>query len=179
MVCLRCKILVAAQLDELSISHGHVELGEVNVDDHIQTDKLDFLRAALVKFGLELMDDKKSVLIRKIKSIISELIHCSDEPLKIKFSSYLSETLHIDYKYLANLFFEVQGATIGNFIIAHKIERVKELLVYEKFNLTKISYIMHYSSVAQLSTQFKNVTGLTPTHFKQLKDNRRATLNKI
>ena len=127
----------------------------------------DQFKEALLKSGLELLDDKKSVLIQKIKNVIVELIHYSEEPLAINFSDHLSQKLNHNYTYLANLFSEVQGTTIEKFIIAHKIERVKELLVYNELNLTEIAYLMHYSSVAHLSAQFKKVTGLTPSHFKQ------------
>ena len=130
------------------------------------------LAEILLKSGLELMNDKKSILVQKIKTNIIELIHQSDEPLTIKLSEFLSRKLNHDYTYLANVFSEAQGSTIEKFYIAHKIERVKELLVYDEFNLTQIAYLMHYSSVAHLSTQFKKVTGLTPSHFKQLKKKR-------
>ena len=125
------------------------------------------------------MDDKKSMLIEKIKTVIIELVHYSGELPKIKFSEYLSEKLNHDYTYLSNLFSEVQGITIEHFLIAHKIERVKELLVYDELNLTEIAYKLHYSSVAHLSNQFKKVTGLTPSHFKQLKDKRMSTLENV
>jgi AraC-like DNA-binding protein len=125
------------------------------------------------------MDDKKSILIQKIKNVIIELVHYSNEPLIINFSEYLSQKLNYDYTYLANLFSEVQGTTIEKFLIAHKIERVKELLVYNELNLTEISYRMNYSSVAHLSAQFKKVTGLTPSHFKQLKNKRRSMLDDM
>jgi AraC-like DNA-binding protein len=134
---------------------------------------------ALLKSGLELMDDKKSVLIRKIKNVIVEVVHYSDEPLTTKFSEFLSRELNLDYTYLANLFSEVQGTTIEKYFIAHKIERVKELLVYDELKLTEIAYLMHYSSVAHLSTQFKKVTGLTPSYFKQLKKKRRSMLKDV
>ncbi len=179
MVCIRCKMVVKSELEKLSISHGCVELGEVTINESITSDKLDLLKNALSVFGLELMDDKKSVLIQKIKNIIIELIHYSDEPLTVNFSTFLNEKLHYDYTYMANLFSEVQGTTIGHFIIIHKIERVKELLVYNELNLTEIAYLMHYSSVAHLSSQFKKVTGLTPTHFKRLKDRRRSALDDM
>jgi len=132
-----------------------------------------------VKSGLELMDDKKSVLIQKIKTVIIELAHYSEEPLTMNFSEYLSGKLNYDYTYLANTFSEVQGTTIEKFFIMHKIERVKELLVYNELNLTEISYLMHYSSVAHLSAQFKKITGLTPSHFKRLKDKRRSMLENL
>ncbi len=125
------------------------------------------------------MDDRKSVLIQKIKNVIVELVHYTEEPLNVNFSDYLSQKLDYDYTYLANLFSEVQGITIEKFIISHKIERVKELLVYNELNLTEIAYLMHYSSVAHLSTQFKKVTGLTPSHFKQLREKRRSMLEDL
>jgi AraC-like DNA-binding protein len=179
MVCIRCKMVVKAELSKLGIGFKTVELGEVEIDENISTEQRDQLKIALLKSGLELMDDKKSVLIQKIKNVIVELVHYSEEPLNIKFSEYLSQKLDHDYTYLANLFSEVQGTTIEKFFIAHKIERVKELLVYNELNLTEIAFQMHYSSVAHLSSQFKKVTGLTPSHFKQLKDKRRSMLDDV
>lgn len=179
MVCIRCKMVVKTELEKLGLHYTTVELGEVEIMEDISSEQHDQLRAGLLKSGLELMDDKKSVLIQKIKNIIIELIHYSDEPLAINFSDYLSQKLNHNYTYLANLFSEVQGITIEKFIIAHKIERVKELLVYNELNLTEIAYLMHYSSVAHLSAQFKKVTGLTPSHFKQLKDKRLSVLEEI
>jgi PAS domain S-box-containing protein len=132
-----------------------------------------------LKSGLELMDDKKSNLVLKIKNVIVELAHYSEEPLTVKFSEFLSQKLNYDYTYLSNTFSEVQGITIEKFFITHKIERVKELLVYNKFKLTEIAYLMHYSSVAHLSAQFKKVTGLTPTHFKKLREKRRTLLENM
>lgn len=137
------------------------------------------LAEARLKSGLELMDDKKNVLVQKIKNVIIELVLDEDEPLPIKFSQFLSQKLNRDYTYLANLFSEVQGITIEKFLINHKIERVKELLVYNELNLTKIAFLMHYSSVAHLSSQFKKVTGLTPTYFKQLREKRRSMLKDV
>jgi AraC-like DNA-binding protein len=139
----------------------------------------DQFKVALLNSGLELLDDKKSVLIQKIKNVIVELIHYSEEPLVINFSDHLSQKLNHNYTYLANLFSEVQGTTIEKFIIAHKIERVKELLVYNELNLTEIAYLMHYSSVAHLSAQFKKITGLTPSHFKQLREKRLTMLENL
>lgn len=170
---------VKAELTKLGLHYIIVELGEVEIMENISVEQHDQLKEALLKSGLELMDDKKSVLIQKIKNIIVELIHYSEEPLSINFSFFLSEKLKHDYTYLANLFSEVQGITIEKYIIAHKIERVKELLVYNELSLTEISYLMHYSSVAHLSTQFKKVTGLTPSHFKQLKNKKRNMLEDV
>ena len=179
MVCIRCKMVVKDELTKLGLHYNTVELGEADIMENISADQHDQIKTALLKSGLELMDDKKSVLIQKIKNVIVELVHYSDEPLTIKFSEYLSQKLQHDYTYLANLFSEVQGTTIEKFFIAHKIERVKELLVYNELNLTEIAYQMHYSSVAHLSAQFKKVTGLTPSYFKQLKEKRRNMLENM
>jgi AraC-like DNA-binding protein len=179
MVCIRCKMVVKDELAKLGLHYTSVELGEAEVLENISVEQHDQFKAALLKSGLELMDDKKSVLIQKIKNVIVELVHYSEEPLAINFSEYLSQQLHHDYTYLANLFSEVQGTTIEKFLIAHKIERVKELLVYNEMNLTEIAYKLHYSSVAHLSAQFKKVTGLTPSHFKQLKNKRRSMLDNM
>jgi YesN/AraC family two-component response regulator len=179
MVCIRCKMVVKAELAKLGLPFVSVELGQAEITGELTAPNRSKLREGLLKQGLELMDDKKSVLIEKIKSVIIELVHYSDEPLIINFSEYLSKKLNHDYTYLANLFSEVQGITIEKFLITHKIERVKELLVYNELNLTEIAYLMHYSSVAHLSTQFKKVTGLTPSHFKKLKEVRRSMLEDL
>jgi AraC-like DNA-binding protein len=179
MVCIRCKMVVKKELAKLGLHYVAVELGEAEVLEEISAEQHESIRAALLRSGLELMDDKRSILIQKIKNVIIELIHYSEEPLTIKFSEFLSGKLNYDYTYLANLFSEVQGITIEKFIITHKIERVKELLVYNELNLTEIAYLMHYSSVAHLSAQFKKITGLTPSHFKQLKDKRRSMLDNM
>lgn len=179
MVCLRCQMVVKFELTKLGLDYTSVELGEAEIIGDISANQHDQIKDALLKSGLELMDDKKSVLIEKIKNVIIEQVHYTEEPLKINFSEFLSQQLHHDYTYLANLFSEVQGITIEKFIIAHKIERVKELLVYDELNLTEIAYLMHYSSVAHLSTQFKKVTGLTPSHFNKLKEKRRFMLEEV
>ena len=179
MVCIRCKMVVRDELTKLGLKYLSVELGEADLEEDISSDRREKLRAGLLKYGLELMDDKKSVLIQKIKTVITELVHYSEEPLAINLSDYLSQKLNYDYTYLANLFSEVQGITIEKFFIAHKIERVKELLVYNELTLTEIAYKMHYSSVAHLCTQFKKTTGLTPSHFKELKNKRRSMLEDL
>ena len=179
MVCIRCKMVVKDELTKLGLHYTVVELGEVEIMENISGSQHDQFKRALLKSGLELMDDKKSVLIEQIKNVIVEVVHYSEEPATMNFSNFLSQKLNHDYTYLANLFSEVQGTTIEKFLIAHKIERVKELLVYNELNLTEIAYLMHYSSVAHLSTQFKKVTGLTPSHFKQLKDKRRSVLDDM
>jgi YesN/AraC family two-component response regulator len=172
MVCIRCKMLVRDELTKLGIIYTSIELGEAEVSGVITEQQRQLFKVALLAAGLELMDDKKRILIERIKNVVIEMVHYSEEPLTVNFSVHLEAQLKHDYTYMANLFSEVQGITIEKFIIAHKIERVKELLVYDELNLTEIAYLMHYSSVAHLSTQFKKITGLTPTHFKLLRDRR-------
>jgi len=172
-------MVVKDELTKLGLKYRAVELGEVDMDENISPAQRELIRGALLRYGLELMDDKKSILIQKIKTVIIELVHYSEEPLSINLSNHLSQTLEYDYTYLANLFSEVQGTTIEQFYISHKIERVKELLVYNELTLNEIAYKMHYSSVAHLCTQFKKVTGLTPSHFKALKDRRRSMLEDL
>lgn len=176
---MRCKMLVKEELKKLGLHFILVDMGVVDIMENITSDQREQLRMALQKSGLELMDDKKAVLIEKIKNVIIDMIHYTDELLKVNFSDYLSEKLDYDYTYLANLFSEVQGTTIEKFIISHKIERVKELIIYDELNLTEIAWKMHYSSVAHLSTQFKKLTGLTPSHFKKLKYKRRKPIEEI
>lgn len=179
MVCIRCIMVVKEELAKLGIEYTTVELGEVDIISPFTNELHNQLKNRLMKFGLELIDDKKKVLIQRIKNLIVEMVHYTDEPLVVNFSVYLSEKLNHDYTYMANIFSEVQGTTIEKFIISHKIERVKELLVYDELNLTEIAYLMHYSSVAHLSAQFKKVTGLTPSYFKQLKYKRRNMLEDM
>lgn len=179
MVSLRCKMIVKSELENLGLHHIIVELGEVQIKESLSAKQHDELKIALLKSGLELMDDKKAMLIEKIKNIIIEMIHYSDELPKTNFSDYLREKLGYDYTYLSNLFSEVKGTTIEHFIISHKIERVKELLVYNELSLTEIAWQLRYSSVSHLSNQFKKVTGLTPSFFKKIKHKRRKTLENV
>jgi len=172
-------MVVKDELTKVGLPYSSVELGEAEIMDDVTPDQREKLRAGLLRYGLELMDDKKSILIQKIKTLIVELVHYSEEPLAVNLSTYLAEKLDYDYTYLANLFSEVQGITIERFFISHKIERVKELLVYDELTLTEIAYKLHYSSVAHLCTQFKKVTGLTPSHFKSLKEKRRSMLDDL
>jgi len=172
-------MLVKDELSKLDLPYSAVELGEADITGSISELQRGQLRIALQKSGLELMDDKKAVIIQKIKNVIIELVHYSEEPLTINFSQYLSQKLGYDYTYLANLFSDAQGISIEKFFIAHRIERVKELLVYNELSLTEISFKLHYSSVAHLSSQFKRVTGLTPSYFKKLKDKRRSMLEDL
>jgi AraC-like DNA-binding protein len=163
-------MVVKSELDKLGLHYSKVELGEVDIKEILDAEQRAILKAALLKSGLELMEDKKAILIERIKNVIVEMVHYTDEPNKINFSDLLSEKLNYDYTYLANLFSEVTGITVERYLIAHKIERVKELLLYNELTLTEISYILNYSSVAHLSSQFKKVTGLTPTYFKKLRN---------
>lgn len=179
MVSLRCKMMVKEELIKMGLHYVVVELGVVDILENITQEQHDLLKKNLSNSGLELLDDKKSVLIEKIKSVIVEMIHYSDELPLVNYSTYISEKLHYDYTYLSNLFSEIKGITIQQYIIIHKIEKVKELLLYDELNLTEISYLMHYSSVAHLSNQFKKITGLSPTFFKQLQQKRKANLENI
>ena len=179
MVSNRCKMAVKEELRKLGLHFIVVDLGEVEIMENISTVQREQMKAALLISGFELMDDKKAILIEKIKTAVIEMVHHSDENIKMNFSDYLSEKLSHNYTYLANLFSEVQGTSIEQFIIAHKIERIKELIIYDELNITEIAWKMNYSSVAHLSNQFKKVTGLTPSHFRQLKDKRRTSIEDI
>jgi len=179
MVSTRCKMVVKEELLKLGLHFILVDLGEVDVMENISAEQREQLRMALHTSGLELMDDKRAILIEKIKNAVIQMVHYSDETIKTNFSDYLSEKLNHNYTYLANLFSEVQGTTIEQFIISHKIERIKELMIYGELNITEIAWKMNYSSVAHLSNQFKKVTGLSPSHFKQLKDKRRSPIEEI
>lgn len=179
MVSLRCKLMVKEELTTLGLNAVVVDLGVVEILEDITAQQHENLRVNLLKSGLELLDDKRSILIESIKNVITEMIHYSDElPVK-NYSDYISEKLNYDYTYLSNIFSEVKGITIQQFIIINKIERVKELLLYDQLNLTEISYKLHYSSVAHLSNQFKKITGLTPSYFKKLKKSRQQNLEDI
>lgn len=179
MVSLRCKMVVKEELNNLGLHFMNISLGEVEIMENLTQKQHDDLKEALHKSGLELMDDKKSMLIEKIKNVIVEMVHYTDEIPKVNFSDYLREKLHYDYTYLANLFSETEGITIEHYIMNHKIERVKELIIYDELNLTEIAEKLHYSSISHLSNQFKKVTGLTPSFFKSLKDKKRNTLDNV
>jgi YesN/AraC family two-component response regulator len=179
MVSLRCKLIVKSELENMGLHPSIVELGEVETVEELTAEQYQQLKTALLHSGLELMEDKKSMLIEKIKNIVVEMVHYSEEPMLVNFSAYLSEKLNYDYNYLSNLFSEVKGTTIEHFIIAHKIERAKELLIYNELSLTEIAEKLHYSNVAHLSNQFKKVTGLTPTFFKKMKHKRLIALEKL
>jgi AraC-like DNA-binding protein len=179
MVSVRCKMVVKEELKRLGLHFIMVDLGEVEIMEDISANVQQQLKTALHESGLELMEDKKGILIERIKGVIVEMVHYTEELPKTNFSDYLSAKLHHDYTYMANLFSEVQGTTIEQFIISHKVERIKELIIYGEMNITEIAYKMNYSSVAHLSNQFKKVTGLSPSHFKQMKDKRRNPIEEV
>ena len=179
MVSNRCKITVKEELKKLGLHFMVVDLGEVDIMENISNDQREQLRKALLTSGLELIDDNKAVLIEKIKTTIIEMIHHSEGKIKTNLSDYLTEKLKYDYTYLANLFSEVQGTTIEQFLIMHKIELIKELMTYEELTISEIAWKMNYSSVSHLSNQFKKVTGFSPSHFKKLKEKRRSPIEDI
>ena len=179
MVSLRCKLMVKRELQKLGIQDVSIGLGTIEIKENISHKKKAQLKQNLALSGLELMDNKKSILIDKIKSTIIEMIHYSEEAPKVNYSNFISQKLGYDYTYLSNLFSEVKGITIQHFIIKHKIERVKELILYNELNLTEISYKLHYSSVAHLSNQFKKVTGHSPSYYKKLGKIRKSNLENL
>lgn len=179
MVSLRCKMIVKEELKKLGLRCTNIDLGVVELSREISEKQRETLRRNLQKSGLELLEDRKSILIERIKGVIIEMVHYLDESPKMNYSHYLSEKLGYGYNYLSNSFSEQKGITIQQFIIKHKIERVKELLLYDELSLTEISYRLHYSSVAHLSNQFKKVTGFTPSTYKQTQVRQRESLESI
>jgi AraC-like DNA-binding protein len=172
-------MMVREELKKLNLDYLNIDLGMVEILGEISPAKWDLLRENLAKSGLELLDDKRAILIERIKNVIVEMVHYTDEIPKVNYSEYISEKLHHDYTYLSNIFSEVKGITIQHYIIMHKIERVKELLLYDELNLTEIAFMLNYSSVAHLSNQFKKITGLSPSFFKQMKYKRNKNLENI
>ena len=179
MVSTRCKIAVKEVFRNLGLVYGNVELGEVELAEVLSDDMLDELKISLLNIGFELIEDRRAILIERIKNIVIDMVHHSDKPIKVNFSDYLSEKLKYDYTYMANVFSEVQGISIEQFIISHKVERIKEYIIYDELNMTEIAFKMNYSSVAHLSGQFKKVTGLTPSYFKKLKMRRLEPIENI
>lgn len=179
MVSLRCKMLVKSELEKLGLTCISVDLGIAEIKEDVSEETIEKFGQNLKKSGLELLDDKKNILVERIKNVIIEMIHYSEETPKVNDSDYISEKLNHDYTYLSNTFSEVKGITIQQYIIQHKIEKVKELLMYDELTLTEIAYKLNYSSVAHLSNQFKKVTGLTPTYFKELKEKRQRNLEDL
>ncbi|MBP6512137.1 MAG: AraC family transcriptional regulator [Bacteroidia bacterium] len=179
MACESCKIVVKEALEELDISPIKIELGEIETKGDVSDADKKELNKIIKKAGLELLEKKRGVLIEKIRKVAIDYVYKSDEKPNIKFSVLLSEELDLSYTYLANFFSEVEATTIEQFVIALKIERIKELILFGEDSFSEIAHKLHYSSVAHLSTQFKKVTGLTPTHFKALKEMRRNTIQNI
>jgi AraC-like DNA-binding protein len=179
MVSLRCRIIVKEVLTRLGINYVVIDLGMVEVLEDISEAQRLQLQQDLQRYGLELLEDKRSILIEQIKNIIIEMIHYSEEMPHVNYSDYISEKMGYDYTYLSNIFSEVKGITIQQFIILHKIEKIKELLLYDELSLTEISYRLHYSSVAHLSNQFKKITGLTPSYYRSLGEMRRRPLENL
>ena len=179
MVCNRCIMVVESEFEKLDIQTLSVELGEVRLDKKLTTEQKNKLSERLESLGFSLIDDKKGRLIEQVKNLIIELVHYNNNNLKINLSDYISDKLHHDYNYISNLFSEVEGTTIEKYFIAQKIEKVKELLVYDELTLNEIAFNLNYSSVAHLSAQFKKVTGLTPSHFRQIRTNKRRPLDEV
>ena len=180
MVCDRCTMVVRQQLDELDLTYKNIQLGEVELANEPSEQQLQTLREKLLLIGFELLDDKRATLVEKIKTVIIDLIHRhEDVELNTKLSVLLEAKLHMDYHYLTTLFSSIEGVTIEKYAILQKIERAKELLVYDELSLSEIAYKLGYSSVQHLSQQFKNTTGFTPSNFKQLKENKRKPLDKL
>jgi AraC-like DNA-binding protein len=179
MVSLRCKMLVSEKLFNLGINYFSVELGEVLLLEGITTQQREQLKNKLLESGLELMDERRAIIIEQIKNVIIEMVHHTEQLPKFKFSEHLSQKLDYNYTYLANLFSQTEGITIEQFILHHKVERIKELIIYNELSLSEISYKLNYSSAAALSNQFKKVTGLTPSFYKHLKEKRKVNLESV
>jgi AraC-like DNA-binding protein len=179
MVSNTCKLVVKECLKKIGISYNSIELGEVQIEGNISPKKREEFKQELKKVGLDLLIDNRNILIERIKTAIIEMVHFDDEIIKINISNYLSEKLNYDYTYMSNLFTEMQGTNIQQFILLHKAERVKELLTYNELSLSEIAYKMHYSSLAHLSNQFKKVTGYTPSYFKQMPDRSRCPIEML
>jgi len=179
MVCARCKLIVKSELEKLGVTINNIELGEVEIAESIKEDEKKRIAEKLSSFGFELISDKKSRTIEKIKTLTREIVHSKNNELEENLSTYISQRINTDYTSLSNLFSEVEGTTIEKYFILQKIERVKELLMYDEQSLSEIAYLLNYSSVAYLSNQFKKITGLTPSHFKQLKIKKRNNLDDL
>lgn len=179
MVCSRCKMVVKAELEKAGLHPLIVELGEVDIEEQPASETLNQLNTSLKKSGFEIIDDRKSRMIEKIKNAIVELVHHSGNDLNVNLSSFISQKLNYDYNYLSNIFSEVEGLTIEKYFIAQKIEKVKELLMYDELTLSQIADKLGYSSVAYLSNQFKKQTGLTPSFYKSLKEKSRRNIEDL
>jgi len=179
MVCHRCKLAVEQVVTNNGYHVQQVELGEVIIDEDLNSEKLKTLDVQLKHLGFELIDDRKAKLVEKIKNLIVDRVHHNSDTLNINLSDYLAGRLHYEYNYLSNLFSEAEGITIEKYYISQKIEKVKELLIYNELTLSEIAYRMGYSGVAYLSSQFKKETGFTPSHFKAIKENKRRNIEEL
>jgi AraC-like DNA-binding protein len=179
MVSLRCKLLVKDELRNVSIEKAVIELGTVDLLEEMSAEQLEQFRSGISRSGLELLDDKKSIIIERIKNVIVELSHYSDELPEVNYSDYICQKLGYDYTYLSNLFSEVKGITIQHFIILHKIEKVKELILYNELRLAEIADKLHYSSASHLSTQFKKITGMSPSFYRKMQKTRAFNLENM
>jgi AraC family transcriptional regulator len=180
MVCARCIKTVTGIFQQGGADIQSVRLGSVETKNELSSEELKTIRQNLLAEGFEMLDDQKVKLIEQIKNEIINLVHYGElDEMKVKFSSYLSEKLHKDYNYLSNLFSSVESTTIEQYFILQKIEKVKELLVYDELSLSEIAFKLGYSSVAHLSNQFKKITGFTPSEFKKLKGHHRRHLDKL
>lgn len=179
MVCNRCILVVTEILKNLHLTPLNVELGKVVVREDLQPEDRKAIQEILPQYGFELIDDKRIRIIEQIRTAVIELVHYEDNASKLKLSEYLKEKCHYDYSFLSKLFSEANGISIEKYYIAQKVERIKELLIYGELSISEIADLLQYSSVAHLSTQFRNVTGMTPSRFKQLKEHKREPLDKI
>ncbi len=179
MVCSRCIMVVKAQLENLGLQPQSVNLGEVEIEADLSKDELAELDTALKSLGFEIIDNKKSKTIEKIKNTIVTLVHHTDHDIKTNLSSFITSQIHQDYHYLSNLFSEVEGTTIEKYFITQRIEKVKELIVYDELSLSEIADQLGYSSVAYLSNQFKKITGFTPSYFKSVKEYKRKNIEEL
>lgn len=179
MVCNRCKMVVQSELEKLGLTAISVELGEVQLSREVSKEMLEQLNNRLLAFGFELIDDRKSRTVEKVKNLITELVHCKQNQIKTNLSDYIVDAIHQDYSYISSLFSQVESKTIEQYYILSKIERVKELIVYDEFTLSEIAFELNYSSTSHLSKQFKKVTGLTVTHFRNLKEQKRQPLDNL
>ncbi len=179
MACLSCKVVVKDALEELQIHPLKIELGEIEIQEDITGDEKKRLNNKIKKAGLELLEGKQGTLIEKIRKVVVDYVYHTEEKIITNFSDFMSKKLNYNYTYLANFFSEIEATTIEQYVIAMKIERIKELIMFEEYTLTEIAYKLHYSSVSHLSSQFKKVTGLTPSHFKNLKKKRRIAIQNL
>ena len=180
MVCQRCIMVVKQELEKHYLTADTIQLGEITFKEDLSEEQITLLKNGLFVHGFEVLDDRKAMIIEKVKNIIVTIIHSNEEvDIKRNFSDIIAQQIPIDYNYISSIFSTTEGITIEQFIILQRIERVKELLVYNELSLSEIAYKLGYSNVQHLSTQFKKITGLTPSHFKLVKENKRKSLDQL